>query len=140
MSVPQFGEFFVSLRLQTNCHGFLSLQAGLSPRSASCSTPAHAASCLSFAVALNTAFPFSPLRSVLINSCSQKKMEKLTVKKLIDQLSIYDEDTEVFFGNTEGALRFNEMRIRGENLLQICFSETITRNEQGELIVEDFPH
>jgi len=65
---------------------------------------------------------------------------KLTVKKLIEDLSIYDDDCEVFFGNTEGALHFNKTKMRGEKLLQICFSETIQRNDNGELTIEDYPH
>jgi len=63
-----------------------------------------------------------------------KKQEPLiTVGMLIEQLSIFDKDSEVDFSG----LDFYRLKQRGPNLVQVEFNQQVYRDDQGKVVVSN---
>jgi hypothetical protein len=58
----------------------------------------------------------------------------LTVGDLKRELSAYDDDCELYFGD-EDCLTFYGVKQPGEKLVQIEFEQAIFRNEDGQLVI-----
>ena len=62
-----------------------------------------------------------------------KQLPLLTVGELIQQLSVFDKDAEVSFSG----LDFYRLKLRGEKLLQVEFNQSVYRNSEGLVVVEN---
>ena len=60
-------------------------------------------------------------------------MSKITIAELKEKLAIYDDDTVIDFSS----LDFNRVKSRGDKLVQIEFIQTVYRNAQGDVVVEN---
>jgi len=58
----------------------------------------------------------------------------LTVGDLKRELSAYEDDRELCFGDEE-CLTFYRLTPRGEKLVQVEFEQTIYRNQQGRIVI-----
>jgi hypothetical protein len=68
----------------------------------------------------------------------KNKRSELTVKDLIDHLSIFDRDAIVVFGGSEDGLIFYRTKRRGAKLIQIEFEQQVYRDDSGRLVVQEF--
>lgn len=57
-----------------------------------------------------------------------KKVVRVTVGQLIDQLKVFERDSEVIFGGDD-SLTFYRTKGRGEGLVQIEFNEQVSNGE-----------
>jgi hypothetical protein len=57
-----------------------------------------------------------------------KKVVRITVGQLIDQLKVFERDSEVIFGGDD-SLTFYRTKGRGEGLVQIEFNEQVSKGE-----------
>jgi hypothetical protein len=63
-----------------------------------------------------------------------KQQEPLmTVGELIDQLSVFDRDSEVNFSG----LDFYRLKNRGPKLVQVEFNQVFYRDEQGQVVIQN---
>jgi hypothetical protein len=63
-----------------------------------------------------------------------KKQEPLiTVGTLIEQLSIFNKDSEIDFSG----LDFYRLKQRGPNLIQVEFNQQVCRGDQGKVVVSN---
>ena len=60
-------------------------------------------------------------------------MSKITIAELKAKLAIYDDDAVIDFSS----LDFSRVKSRGEKLVQIEFIQTVYRNAQGDVVVEN---
>ena len=60
-------------------------------------------------------------------------MSKITIAELKEKLAIYDDDTIIDFSS----LDFSRVKSRGDKLVQIEFIQTVYRNAQGDVVVEN---
>lgn len=61
--------------------------------------------------------------------------ELMTVGELKDRLNGFANDTKIFFGCK--SLRFYRLKIRGEKILQLEFSQTVYDDENGKVYIEN---
>lgn len=59
-----------------------------------------------------------------------KSMATITVKELLQELELYDGDSEVIFCG----LDFYRLKLRGEKLVQVEFNQTATHDADGNLV------
>lgn len=61
------------------------------------------------------------------------KPRNITVKDLREQLQAFSDDDELYFGG----LIFDRLKSRGNNLVQMEFSQTVYQDTQGNVVVEN---
>ncbi len=74
----------------------------------------------------------------MISDMRKHKRSELTIRDLIDRLSIFDPDSIVVFGGSEDGLIFNRTKRRGDKLVQIEFEQQVYRDDSGRLVVQEF--
>jgi hypothetical protein len=59
---------------------------------------------------------------------------EITVGEFVEQLKIFPKDATIGFGG----LDFNRLKMRGPKLVQVEFVQLVYRDENGDMVVEEF--